>query len=155
MTLSSSTLVYELFHNKSLLPQTIVAKNTRTSSTPFTFTTSTIKTNDLNTLKLNGESNNNVPYGLTTKNYHNSSYTNFYTINDASEGVASTNFELINLNGENFNIIVTFNSKTITDTLDLTVYSPNNTILLTQTLTPASPTNFETREFNIKSYKYS
>ncbi|MBN1923572.1 MAG: hypothetical protein JW791_02315 [Nanoarchaeota archaeon] len=149
MTGSSSTLVFQQLFNESLNPQIIVAKNAAPSITPFSFTAKSFKEKDLNTLELNAD------YGLTTKNYHNGSYTNFYAVNQENQGITSTDYEMINLNGEDFSLGIRMNSETLTDTLDIEVVSPNNTLVLRQTLSPAIAGVFEEHDFTVKGYNVS
>ena len=141
--------------NNTLNPQIIIGKNNNPSSIPFECNTLSFYNKDLNTLEITNNNGLTAPYGITTQNYHNISYLGFNTVNNAGEGIASTNYSLMNPYGNDFTITVSFNSETVDDAIAATVYAPNNTIVNITTIIPANPENWETREVLVSGFNVS
>ncbi len=70
------------------------------------------------------EGNNYVLNGLTSSNWRNSSYLPFYFKNDLANGIGSTNFSLINLDGNDFTIGI----DSIGGTPNSKLYYPNGSV---------------------------
>lgn len=86
-----------------------------------------------------------IPSGVTTKNYNNDSHLRFRFKNNSTIGIAETFFKTLSIDGEDFTINVEMNSGTINDELLLNVYSPNSTLIASETLSPSTPGSFETK----------
>lgn len=146
-----NNLIYYTYKNQTSNPRIIVLNNKNPSNTPTQAVYNIKPGNDLNTIVVEGSNN----YAITTKNYNNNSYTNFILRNDETQGVTNTTYEMINLNGEDFTITVRMNSAAISDSLNAKVYSPNNTLVNDEVLTPATPGIFETKTINVKGFNVS